>query len=100
MKRRRLTNSRAREREQSLVLDYAELDDPFTLFPATIDKRRPPKERVLGIPLGSGGLAFPFGLLDEEGVAAAVSVDFDGRGGVVFWNRFKVRHRSKARLMS
>ena len=69
--------------------DYAEIDDPFTLFPATIDKRRPAKERVLGIPLGSGGLAFPFGLLDEEGAAAVVSVDVAGRGVVVFWSRFK-----------
>ena len=69
--------------------DYEKLDDPFTLFPAAIDSRRPPKERVLGIPLGSGGLAFPFGLLDEEGAVVSISVEFADREIVVFWNRFR-----------
>jgi len=69
--------------------DYEELDEPFTLFPANIDTRRPPKERVLGIPLGSGGLAFPFGILDQEGAVASISVEFASRELVVFWNRFK-----------
>ena len=69
--------------------NYDVPNDPTTLFPATIDDRRPPKERVLGIPLGSGGVAFPFGLLDEMGAAASVSVEFPGGDLVVFWDRFR-----------
>jgi hypothetical protein len=69
--------------------DYDAPNDPFTLFPATIDTRRPPKERVLGIPLGSGGLALPFGLLDKRGAVVSVSVEFGGDELVVFWNRFE-----------
>jgi hypothetical protein len=66
---------------------YDQLDNSTTLFPANIDDRRPAKERVLGIPFGSGGVAFPFGLLDEEGAVAAVSGAFPGGAGVVFWDR-------------
>ena len=45
-----------------------------TLFPQTnIDRRRSPKERVLGIPgVGDSGLAFPFGALAALGDAAIV----------------------------
>jgi len=67
--------------------NYEQLDNSTTLFPANIDDRRPAKERVLGIPFGSGGVAFPFGLLDEEGAVAAVSGAFPGGAGVVFWDR-------------
>jgi hypothetical protein len=66
---------------------YEALDNASTLFPATIDPRRPPKERVLGIPHESGGLVFPFGLLDEMGAVASVPAEFEGGELVVFWDR-------------
>ncbi|NNF28519.1 MAG: DUF3179 domain-containing protein [Gemmatimonadetes bacterium] len=53
-----------------------------------LDPRRPPKERVLGIPDGhGGGVAFPFGLLDEAGEFAAVAVEIGGDPIVVLWDR-------------
>ncbi|MBT8396416.1 MAG: DUF3179 domain-containing protein, partial [Gemmatimonadetes bacterium] len=66
---------------------YDALNSTNTFFPTDIDPRRPPKERVLGIPLGTGGLAFPFGILDEEGPVASVAVELDGDEIVVFWDR-------------
>jgi len=54
-----------------------------------IDPRRPPKERVLGLPAmesGESGIAFPFGTLeDDPGSWAAVEVDWDGETVVVLW---------------
>ena len=67
--------------------NYDEPDNARILFPAPVDPRRPPKERVLGIPNGSGGVAFPFGVLDELGAMAVASVDFPGGSFVVFWDR-------------
>jgi hypothetical protein len=68
--------------------DYDEIDNPETLFPMPdSDARRPPKERVLGIPSGDGGVALPFGELERSGSFAAVSV----AGTVVFWD---ARHRA------
>ena len=66
---------------------YDDIDNALTFFPVIIDERRPAKERVLGLPFEAGGLAFPFGLLDEEGPTAAVSVEFPGGPVVVFWDR-------------
>lgn len=66
---------------------YDKLDNPGTLFPSQIDPRRPPKELVLGIPSQRGGLAFPFGLLDQLGKTAAVTVAPFGEAVVVFWDR-------------
>ena len=52
-----------------------------------IDPRRPPKERVLGIPDGEGGgIAVPFGLLDAVGEFAVAEVDVGGESLVVFWD--------------
>jgi len=65
---------------------YDNLDNPSLLFPGNVDNRRPPKERVLGIPLGSGGVAFPFGVLDELGTVAAVSTGLLGNPVVVLWD--------------
>jgi hypothetical protein len=48
--------------------NYDQPDNPSLLFPmpAGIDQRRPPKERVLGIPQGpDGGIALPFGALRQ-----------------------------------
>ena len=70
---------------------YEEESNPGTLFPMpSIDTRRPPKERVLGIPTrgGSeaGGIAFPFGELRELGAVGAVMATVGGRAVVVFWS--------------
>ena len=55
----------------------------FSIGSDEIDARRPPKERVLGIPIGTGGVAFPFGELDEIGKVAVVNaLDF-----VILWER-------------
>jgi hypothetical protein len=66
---------------------YDLLDDASTLFPAKIDPRRPPKELVLGIPSQQGGLAFPFGLLDELGAVATVTVEAGGESVLILWDR-------------
>jgi hypothetical protein len=66
----------------------------FTLFPqGAHDPRRPPKERVLGIPNEDGrAIAFPFGALRRVGDFAVVHETLDdGQGGpgeriVVFWD--------------
>ena len=59
------------------------------LFEGTpIDRRRPPKERVLALPAGSDrGLALPFGALDQEAPVRVVDVTVDGQDRVVFWSR-------------
>ena len=61
------------------------------LFPIgrQTDNRRPPKERILGIPDGTGGVAFPFGELDEMGEAAVVSGSTSKESFVVLWERFR-----------
>jgi len=67
--------------------NYDDLNNSSLLFPGSVDGRRPPKERTLGIPLGSGGVAFPFGLLDELGAVAAVSTELFVESYVVLWDR-------------
>ena len=67
------------------------------LFPVSdgIDPRRPPKERIRGIPDGtaarstaeSGGIAFPFGELDELGEVAVVSGSTSDESFVLLWER-------------
>lgn len=80
-------------------------DRPYSLYPygryerlendevptsvAGLDPRRPAKERVLGVPDGSGGVAFPFGELvaasgDAPGTVARARSG--GRDLVVFWS--------------
>ena len=67
--------------------DYDVLENTRTLFPAELDPRRPPKERVLGIPVGpAGGMAYPFGILAEKR-RQAVHRRVDGEPIVVFWDR-------------
>lgn len=62
---------------------YDEVDNSELLFPlARVDGRRPLKERVLGIPVGSGGQSFPFGELASLGSVAAVEWEDE----VVFWD--------------
>ncbi len=59
------------------------------LFPMQIDGRRDPKERVLGVPAGDGGMAFPFFDLDAGGPYRAVQRVVGERDVVVFWDREK-----------
>ena len=68
---------------------YEQIDNESLLFEGTpIDDRRPPKERVLGIPTGvEGGVAVPFRALDDGAAARVVEVAVQGRETVVFWNR-------------
>ena len=70
--------------------DYEVEDNPRTLSPPTdeFDPRRPPKERVLGIPFEDGGaIAFPFGALRSVGDVAAVHETLGGgENVVVFWD--------------
>lgn len=77
----------------------ASYDDPSsmeTVVPVPeMDPRRPPKEVVLGIPSGGGvgvtgkrrggGVAFPFGELEEAGPRAVVETEVDGDRVVVLW---------------
>lgn len=63
---------------------FSERESPGTL----VDGRRPPKERVLGVPEGDGGIAFPFGALNALGEAAVVeSTLTDGSEFIVLWDR-------------
>lgn len=73
-------------------------ESEFIFFPIqNPDESRPPKERVLGIPLGeralpgaefsTQGMAFPFGELDRLGPVAAVHAQVGSQEVVVFWNR-------------
>jgi len=64
---------------------YAEPTNPELLFPVPdgIDLRRPPKERVLGIPSADGGIAFPFGAVHGS-VAVVAEAELDGAAVVVF----------------
>ena len=75
--------------------DYEVEFNARTLFPHDdLDTRRPPKERVLGIPFENGsGIAFPFGALRDVGDLAVVHETVrsqEGPGGeepvVVFWD--------------
>lgn len=68
--------------------NYDAINNPTLLFPMPRhDSRRPPKERVLGIPSGiAGGMALPFGTLAEKGNRAAVHVQPDGWPAVIFWD--------------
>jgi len=69
--------------------DYDRPNNGWLISPVpTIDPRRPPKERVLGIPGGGGGgVVFPFGSLDEIGAVAAVTATTVAGPVVVFWDR-------------
>ena len=75
--------------------DYEIESNALTLFPQeALDTRRPPKERVLGIPFeDGGGIAFPFGALRSVGDLVVVheTLDDGQRDGneepiVVFWD--------------
>lgn len=68
--------------------DYERVSNDRLLFDIPIDDRRPPKERILGIPDGEGGLALPFGAFEDLDAAVHVQrVTVDGSERVVFWDR-------------
>ena len=73
------------------LVEYKELHDRTILFPMPnpIDTRRPPKERVLGIPdgVGVGGLAFPLTALDNGAPFRVVHATMQGAPLVVFYDR-------------
>jgi len=69
----------------------SEYDEPgngdFLGFPIGGDPRRPPKERVLGVPDGAGGgLAFPFLAMAARDTLAVFPFEQNGERGVVFWD--------------
>jgi len=70
---------------------YGDYEQPNTeplIDMPPLDDRRPIKERVLGIPNGSGGgIAVPFGELEESGETAVVTVTAGGMETTVFWNQ-------------
>ncbi len=81
--------ARGRDYENYPYADYEVVDNPQTLFPnPEFDTRRPPKERVLGIPRENGfGMAFPFIVLQSRGDVVVVHDDVQGtRPVVVFWS--------------
>lgn len=84
--------------------EYNDLDNSETLFPVPrIDGRRPPKERVLGIPSGEGGLAVPFGALSNTAEVVVDSVRARGGPIWIFWeSRAKgaAAYRPRAELPS
>ncbi len=75
--------------------NYDNLSNSGTLgFPlGELDDRRPPKERVLGVPTGGfkgGGLALPFLELEtaaeDQGGRTVVRVQVEGGQHIVFWD--------------
>ncbi len=69
--------------------NYETISNTRTLFPNRgMDPRRPPKERILGIPRDGGfGMAFPFTLLAAMGDKVVVHDDVqETRAVVVFWS--------------
>lgn len=67
---------------------YDDRSNPQLLFPLSgeIDTRFPPKARVLGVPQGSGGTAFPYSELSRLGDQAIVSSESGDEDYVVFWD--------------
>lgn len=66
--------------------NYGEPANTSLLYPMEIDTRRLPKERVLGLPNGKGGLALPFLRLAEKDSQRAVQLLYRGQPIVVLWS--------------
>jgi len=68
--------------------DYERKDNDRLLYDMReFDDRRPPKERVLGIPDREESIVFPFGELADGASARALSVTVRGEEMIVFWDR-------------
>lgn len=71
-------------------ISYEHPDNPdFIGFPIPRDdRRRPPKERVLGLPAVSGQppVAFPFHAMNDQGDFWTASFDYAGEAATVFWD--------------
>ncbi len=65
--------------------NYNEPNNGALLYGMDIDRRRPPKERTLVLPHGNGGLAFPFGALDDGNARRVVHASFREQDIVVFY---------------
>jgi len=76
-----------RDYTQNPYGNYNEPNNGTLLFEMPIDNRRPPKERALVLPQGDGGLAFPFGLMDDESSLRAIHTQFRGQHIVVLWSK-------------
>jgi len=77
----------ARSYDVNLNAEYEELHNPDRLIAVPLDPRRPPKERVLGIPIGrDGGPAFPFEAMKAH-ARLAMTYHHEGRPGVMLWDR-------------
>lgn len=66
--------------------NYEAPDNASTLFPQAVNTDRPPKERVLGIPVDDGGKLYPFFELDTAAPVEVVNDVVDGRPVAVFWS--------------
>jgi len=71
--------------------NYSSLENASSLgFPVPpLDSRRPPKERVLGLPPvnGASAMAFPSGALNDlPGNVAVVNFTWDGERAVLLWS--------------
>lgn len=67
--------------------NYEDPDNDALLFDMEIDDRRPPKERLLGIPdTRRGGLALPFSEFEKGDALQAVHVTADLGPVVAFWD--------------
>lgn len=68
-------------------VEYEVIDNPDLLISVPLDPRRPPKERVLGVPIGlDGGPAFPFEEMKRH-ERLALPLTRASRAVVVFWDR-------------
>ena len=81
----------ARNYRADPIATYKEPGNTTLLFPmpGPIDTRRLPKERVLGIPEGEGGLAFPLMALDNGEPFRVVHAALQGQPIVVFFDRIR-----------
>ena len=70
---------------------YGNYDEPTNTrltVPMEIDERRPPKERVLGVPEREGGIAFPFRELDDGTPMRAIAATRGRQEAlIIFWDR-------------
>lgn len=67
--------------------NYEQKNNDRLLFDGTpIDERRPPKERLLGIPDGPRGIAFPYGELNDDPIRV-IDITANNKEMVVFWSR-------------